>query len=85
MFLFFSRIFESLPPLPRQHSAAIGCTKKYQPIEVTVHSHCVESFEGRLAEGGVAVNSEHPVHDASLSLSDHLVLCRKSSKGVADK
>ena len=25
--VFFSRILESLPPLPRQHSAAIGCTK----------------------------------------------------------
>ena len=34
--------------LPRQHSAAIGCTKNYQPIGVTVHSHCVESFEGLL-------------------------------------
>ena len=29
--VFFSRILESLPPLPRQHSAAaIGCTKNYQ-------------------------------------------------------
>ena len=37
-----------MPPLPRQHSAAIGCTKNYQPIRVTVHSHCVESFEGLL-------------------------------------
>ena len=45
---FFKRILESLPPLPRQHSAAIGCTKNYQPIGVTVHSHCVESFEGLL-------------------------------------
>ena len=26
--VFFSRILKSLPPLPRQHSAAIGCTKK---------------------------------------------------------
>ena len=39
---------ESLQPLPRQHSAAIGCTKNYQPIGVTVHLHCVESFEGLL-------------------------------------
>ena len=46
--VFFSRIFESLPPLPRQHSAAFGCTKIQQPIGVTVHSHCVESFEGLL-------------------------------------
>ena len=35
--VFFPRILESLPPLPRQHSAAIGCTKNYQPIGVTVH------------------------------------------------
>ena len=28
--MFFQRILESLPPLPRQHSAAIGCTKSYQ-------------------------------------------------------
>ena len=46
--VFFPKILESLPPLPRQHSASIGCTKKYQPIGVTVHSHCVESFEGLL-------------------------------------
>ena len=45
---FFPRILESLPPLPRQHSAVIGCTKNYQPIGVTVHSHCVESFGGLL-------------------------------------
>ena len=35
-----------MPPLPRQHSAALGCTKYYQPIGVTVHLHCVEIFEG---------------------------------------
>ena len=46
--MFFSRAFESLLPLHRQHSAAIGFTKYYQPIGVTVHSHCVESFEGLL-------------------------------------
>merc|ERR1711946_60443 len=45
---FFSRILESLPPLPRQHSSSIGCKKNYQPIGLTVHSHCVESFEGLL-------------------------------------
>jgi len=45
---FFPRILKSLPPLPRQHSAAIGCAKTNQPIGVTVHSHCVESFEGLL-------------------------------------
>ena len=42
-FFFFKN--SRLSPLPRQHSAAIGCTKKYQPIGMTVHSHCVESFE----------------------------------------
>ena len=46
--VFFARILENLPPLPRQQSAAIGCTKNYQPIGVTVHSHCVENFEGLL-------------------------------------
>ena len=44
--VFFSIILERLPPLPRQHLAAIGCTKNGQPIGKTVHSHCVESFEG---------------------------------------
>ena len=37
-----------LPPLPCKHSAAICCKKNYQPIGVTVHSHCVENFEGLL-------------------------------------
>ena len=37
------RMSESLPPLLCQHSAAIGYTKNYQPIGVTVQSHCVES------------------------------------------
>ena len=66
--VFFSRSLESLPPHPHQHSAAIGCTKYYQPIGVTVHSHCIESFEGVYSEGGIAVNCEkntifpeHPV------------------------
>ena len=45
---FFPRIRESLLPLPRQHSAAIVCTKNYQSIGVTVHSHFVENFEGLL-------------------------------------
>ena len=27
-------------------ASTIGCTKNDQPIGVTVHSHCVESFEG---------------------------------------
>ena len=46
--VFFPRILESLPPLPRQHSAAICCTKNYQPIGVTGHSHYIENFEGLL-------------------------------------
>ena len=46
--VFFFKNFESLPSLPRHHSAAIGCTKKDHPIVVSVHSHCVESFEGLL-------------------------------------
>ena len=59
--VFFPRILESLPPLPRQHSAAIGCTKN--TIGVTVHSHCIESFESllrrcRQRKGGFAVNCE---------------------------
>ena len=50
------RILESLPPLPRQqHSASIGCTINYQPIGVTVPSHCVESIKG---VEGVPVNYE---------------------------
>ena len=39
---------ESSQPVPREHWAAIGCTKNYQPIGVTVHSHCVDGFEGLL-------------------------------------
>ena len=46
--VFFKRILESWPTLPRQHSIAIGCTKNYQQIRLTVHSHCVESFEDLL-------------------------------------
>ena len=49
---FFPRILESLRPLPRQRSAAIGCTKNSQPIGVTVHSHCVESFEVSYSDVG---------------------------------
>ena len=66
----FFRTLKSLPPLPRQYSAAIGCTKIYQSMGVAVHSHCVGSFEGLLqpySRGRAAVNcekhnfSEHPV------------------------
>ena len=69
----FSRILESLPPLPRQHWAAIGCTKNYQPIGVTVHSHCVESFEGLLQRcrrgrgcSGFEKNTIFPEHSVSI-------------------
>ena len=56
-------------PLPHQHSAAIGCTKNYQSIGVTVHSHCVEHFEcllqrcrrGRGCSELWKKNLEHPV------------------------
>ena len=48
MLCFFLKFLESLPPLLRQHSAAIGCTKNYQPIGMTVHQRCVESFDGLL-------------------------------------
>ena len=40
-------MFIFLPPLPRKHLAAIGCTEFgqiAQPIGVTVHSHIVGSF-----------------------------------------
>ena len=66
---FFPRILESLPPLPRQHSAAIGCTK-----------NCVESFEGPLqrCRWGRGCSElwkntyfpEHPVVTLLLSSSD---------------
>ena len=48
---FFPRILKSLQPLPHQHSAAIGCTKNNQQIEVTVHSHCVEGLLQRCRRG----------------------------------
>ena len=69
--VFSPRSLESLPPLPHQHSAAIGCTEDYQPIGVTVHSHCVDSFKGLLQQckrgrgcsglGRGTVFPEHPV------------------------
>ena len=37
-----------MPTLPRQHLAANCCTKNHLPIGVTVHSQCVETFEGLL-------------------------------------
>ena len=59
--VFFPRILESLSPFPRQHSAAIDCTKTYQPIGVTVHSHCVREVKVSYSDVGeevVAVNCE---------------------------
>ena len=50
-----------MPPLPRQHSAAIGCTKLYQLIEVTVHCIALSALKvsySDVGEGGVAVNCE---------------------------
>ena len=46
--VFFSRIFESFPPLLRQRSVPNGCKENDQPIGATVHSLCVESIEGLL-------------------------------------
>ena len=62
---FFPRIFESLPPLPRQHSAAIGCTKNGTK---KVHSYCVESSEGllqrrRRGRGCSAFRKKHNVSE----------------------
>ena len=66
--MFFQKNSRKFATSPLQHSAAIGCTKNCQPIEVTVHSHRVESFESDVGEGGVAMNCEkntifpeHPV------------------------
>ena len=61
--VFFSRILESLPPLPRQqHSAAIGCTKNYQPIGVILYTRialrALKVSYSDVGERGVAVNCE---------------------------
>ena len=71
--VFFPRIFESLPPLPRQHSAAIGCTKNYQPIGVTVHSHYVESFEGLLQRCRRGRGSSELLKN---TIPEHPICCR---------
>ena len=44
---YFSKNFPYFPPLPRKHWAAISCTEIGQIGQpgVTVHLHCVESFE----------------------------------------
>ena len=74
--VFFQRILESLPTFPRQHSAAIGCTKKNTSNRSDSKSHCVDSFEGfwqryRRGRGcsGLWKNTifpEHPVHICKL-------------------
>ena len=63
--VFFPRILESLPPLPRQHSAAIGCTKNYQPIGVMdtrIALRALVVSYSDVGEGGVAVNFEKNTH-----------------------
>ena len=45
--VFFPRILESLPPLPRQLSAALGCTKNYQPIGVSFKGLLQQCRRGR--------------------------------------
>ena len=56
------RIFESLPPLPRQHSTPISCTKKSQPIRVTVYTRialrALKVSYSDVGVGGVAVSYE---------------------------
>ena len=63
--VYFPRILESLPPLPCQHSAAIGCTKNYQPIGVTVHTRIalrvLKVSCSDVGEEGVAVNCEKKI------------------------
>ena len=66
--VFSPRILESLPPLPRLDSAAMVVQKNFQPIGVTIHSHCVESFVNDECEGGVVVNCEK-----NTNFPEHLV------------
>ena len=58
---FLSRILKSLPPLPRQHSAAIGCTENDQPKGVTVTRIALRALKvsySNVGEEWVAVNCE---------------------------
>ena len=48
-YCFFRRILKSLPPLPRQHWAAIGRSKNCQSKGLTVHSNRVEKMKTSLA------------------------------------
>ena len=52
--------FFSLPPIPRQRSAAIGCTKKYQSIGVytRIALRALKVSYSDVGEGAVAVNCE---------------------------
>ena len=57
--VFFPRVLESLQPLFRQHSAAIGCTKNYQPIRATVNIRiALRVTYSDVGEGGVEVHFE---------------------------
>ena len=65
---FFRRIFIIWRPFLRQHWAAIGCTKNYQPIRVTVHSDLLQRWVALLPAGdGLkwtwknTIFNEHPV------------------------
>ena len=59
--VFFPRILKSLPPLPVQHSAAIGCTKNYQPIGVysRIALKALKVSYSDAGEGGVAVKKHN--------------------------
>ena len=59
-YCFFLRILENLPHLPRQHLAAIGCTKNYQPIEGynCIALRVLKVSYSDVGEGGVALNCD---------------------------
>ena len=65
--VFFSKILKGLPLLPRQHSAAIGCTKN-----LALRWELSRSLTAMLGEGGVAVHCEKntffPEHPVWISL-----------------
>ena len=82
--MFFPRVLESLPPFPRQHPAAFGCTKSYQPIGVTVHTHCIESFEGLLQRcwwgRGCSELWKNPIFPEHPVYNEYLFLQKLNSK-----
>ena len=55
---FFPKILESLPPLPRQHSAAIGCTKNFPANRSGIALRALKVFYSDEGEGVVAKNFE---------------------------